>query len=94
MVQLGDTSEVIDVVVDERGLGMGPYGTLEWSGLRVSAEAGPCWCTVKVVTATGSEALLFVPDSAFGPDVSPREFGQGLERQAARAGAKVDQMVR
>lgn len=93
MVQLGDTSQVIDVVADERGIGMGPHGTLEWAGLRVSIEAGPGWCTVKVVTVTGLEVLLFIPDSAFSRDFSPASFAQSLERQAAQAGAKVDHLV-
>lgn len=89
MVELGPTSEVIDVVVDERGLTVGPYGRMEWTGLEVATEAGPAWCTIRIVTSAGAQALFFVPDDTFGGGLSPRGFARWLEGLAAREGARI-----
>jgi hypothetical protein len=90
MVELGSTTEVMDLLIDEHGLTVGPYGRVEWKGVEVATEAGPAWCTIRVVTATGTRALFFVPGDTFSGAFSPQSFAHWLETQAAQAGATVD----
>lgn len=80
----------MDLVVDEHGLTVGPHGRLDWRGLEVAIEAGPGWCTIRVVTSTGTRALFFVPGDTFGGVFSPQSFARWLESQAVGAGARID----
>ncbi len=89
MVEVGPTSEVIDLVVDEHGLTVGPYGQMAWNDLEIATEAGPTWCTLRVVTSTGIQAHFFIPGDTFSGGLSPQSFARWLEGEAAQGGATI-----
>jgi len=89
MVQLGSTAEVVELVVDEHGLTIGPHGHLDWEGLEVATEVGPSWCTIRVVTSSAAEALFFVPADPFTGAMSPSGIAGQFEALAVGSGARV-----
>lgn len=90
----GGHASVVSITIEERGLVVGPFGTLPWAGSTVEASVAADGCRLAITPAQGAATSFFVPVESFaslGGSRAMKAFVQWLFRSAAAAGARTDQ---